>query len=258
MQGAANGRITAILAIFLALEAQLTISAPQVYRPMLKGLIVSSPLATVDKLDLSLQELVGASKIMNHESMPVRMRAFRVSERRDGIYSKWIVIEDVERGQFRTRASSSGSSPPRGMKAEMDKNDAWDVLNSLKNGVRFPENAQIHRPVANSIDAAISQEEIRMQEFWDHARHSTIPSAAPKEPQPTDQISRPTIVTAPSGYPSDDELERMIKEVWDFAGGKRLKWKPISRTPSGRKCDMLTFDGSDVVLVSPTSLEIPT
>jgi hypothetical protein len=254
MHIAANWRITAIIAILFALEAQLTIFAPQVYRPMLKGRIASSSLATVDELDLSLQESAGAPKIMNHESMSVRMRAFRVINYRGGIYSKWIVIEDVERGQFRTGASSSGSYPSKGMKAEMDKNDAWNVLNSLKNATR----TQIHWPVANSIDAAISQEEIRMQEFWDRARHSTVPSASPKESQPTDQISRPTIAAAPSGYPSDDELERMIKEVWDFAGGKRLKWKPISRTPSGRKCDVLTFDGSDVVLVSPTSIKIPT
>ena len=190
---------------------------------------------------------------MNNESTPLRMRAFRVIDRRDGNYSKWIVIEDVERAQFRTGSHVSGSSPLRGMKAEIDRSDAWDVLNSLRNAARFPESDQIHRPLGASIDAAITQDEIRLQELLEWARHGTVA----KEPEPNGQRSKPIIVAAPDGHTSDDELQRMIEEVWDFAGGKRLKWKPIGRTPAGRRCEVLTFDGSEEVLIGTTSVEIP-
>jgi hypothetical protein len=186
------------------------------------------------------------------------MKALRVIDHRDGNYSKWIVIEDVERAQFRTGSHVSGSSLPKGMKAEIDKNDAWNVLHALRNAARFPESDQIHWPISDSIDAAISRDELWIQEFWDRARYGTTPSSSPEEPEPTDQRPRPTIVAAPSGHPSEEELQRMIKEVWDFAGGKRLKWKPIGGTPSGRRCEVLTFDGSEEVLVGATSVEIST
>jgi hypothetical protein len=64
------------------------------------------------------------------------------------------------------------------------------------------------------------------------------------------------MITRSSGA-SEIDLDRMIKEVWDFAGGKRLEWRPARQTPSGRKCEVLTFDRSERVLVGPTSIEIP-
>jgi hypothetical protein len=68
-------------------------------------------------------------------------------------------------------------------------------------------------------------------------------------------------IAVPGGSFSEEDRERtkqMIKEVWEYAGGKRLEWKPIGNTPAGRKCEVLTFDGSEEVVVSPTSIEIPT
>lgn len=103
---------------------------------------------------------------MNDESTPLRMRAFRVIDRRDGNYSKWIVIEDVERAQFRTDSHVSGSSPLRGMKAEIDKNDAWNVLNSFRNAARFPESDRLNWPAGDSIDAAISRMRSGCRNSW--------------------------------------------------------------------------------------------
>lgn len=249
-------RIAAMVAIGIGLMGQPATSVQRAHYTLLSGWTISSSLAAAIKQDLSLShELVGAHKIMNHEPMLLRMRAFRVIDRRDGNYSKWIVIEAVERALFRTGSHISGSIPPRAMKAEIDKNDEWDVLNSLRNAARLPENAQIHWPVADSIDTAISQEEIRMQGWWEQARQLT-PSLVPNEPKSTDQSSR-SIVATPGGHASEEELQRMIKEVWDFAGGKRLKWRSARQTPAGRKCEVLTFDGSEIVLVGPTSVEIP-
>jgi hypothetical protein len=45
-----------------------------------------------DQLYLSLQEPVGAPSIMNQESMPLRVRAFRVIDYKEEEYCRFIVI----------------------------------------------------------------------------------------------------------------------------------------------------------------------
>src|SRR5436853_5929509 len=85
-----SGKMVTIL-VCLALTDYLAMSSPRAYR-FLYGWKVLSFLAFADELYLETQESVGASKIMNHESTPLRMRAFRVINYHDGIYSKWIVI----------------------------------------------------------------------------------------------------------------------------------------------------------------------
>jgi hypothetical protein len=231
-----------------------------VHHPLFGGWLVSALLAAVDEPSLSSsKESVGAPKIMSHESTPLRVRALRVIDRQGGAYSRWIVLEDVDRAQFRVGSYIAfGDGPTKGMKGRMDRDDAWDVLNSLRNASRFPENALIHWPEGDSIDAAISHEQIKGQELQDWALHGKAPGWTPREHEPSDQISKPTIVTTQGGGPSEVELQQMIKEVWDFAGRKRLKWKPIGRTPAGRKCEVLTFNGSEEVLVGPTSVEVTT
>ena len=60
--------------------------------------------------------------------------------------------------------------------------------------------------------------------------------------------------------PSEEEshqLQQMIDEVWDLAAGMHLEWRAGRRTPAGHKCEVLTFDGSEKVLVHPTSVETP-
>src|SRR5262249_24596402 len=139
-----------------------------------------------------------------------------------------------------------------------DKSDMWNVLDALREIARLSTNEQIYWPVADSIDAAVSQEEISSQEFWEIVRRGEIPvSSGTRKPEPGDDRSKPTVMAVSGGPPSDEQWQQMIQEVWDFAGGKPMKWKRAGKTPAGRKCDVLTFSGSEEVLVSPTSIEIP-
>lgn len=257
-----HSRIAVILVICFALEGQFAASARRAHHPLFRGWIVSSFLAAVDDPSLSSsQEPVGAPKIMHNESTPLRVRALRVIDRQGGTYSRWIVLEDIERAKFRVGSHITfGNGPTKGMKARMDRDDAWDVLSSLRNASRFPENTLIHWPGGDSIDAAISQDEVRGQPLWERARalQGKKPILAPREHEPTGQRSKPAIIATEDGGPSEEELQQMIKEVWDFAGGKQLKWKPIGRTPAGRECEVLTFNGSEQVLVGPKSVEVAT
>jgi hypothetical protein len=127
----------------------------------------------------------------------------------------------------------------------------------LRDVARFPE-ILTYQLAADSIDAAVSQAEIRSQELRDWDLHEKVPSWAPKEHDQMDRGSMPMeVVARPGEGPSDEEIQRMVQEVRDFAGGKRLRWKRVGRTPAGRQCDVLTFSGWDEVLVSPTGIELP-
>jgi hypothetical protein len=201
--------------------------------------------------------MVGA--IMNSETMPLRVKAFRVIDRRDGNYSRWIVIEYIDHAKFQVAGFVSfGESLPKEMKTKADQDDVWKTLNALKDGTRISESNQGLLSIGDSIDAAIAQAQIRQKELWDWARHGKAPSWATTQPEASDQRTKPTIMARPGVGPSEEEFERMTKEVWEYAGGKRLKWKSIGHTPAGRKCDVLTFDGSEEILVGPTSIETPT
>lgn len=246
-----------MLAVCLALNCQLA-TFVQAYQSLLLGWIGSSFLAIANEPDPSpTQASAGAHEIMNHESTPLRLRAFRVTGRKGGTYSKWIVLEDLQRTQFRVaNYVAFGGAPTRGLKQEMDKDDAWNVLNCLRNATRIPEKDRSHWPTADSIDDAISQEEIRMQELWDQAPHSTAPSSFAREHEPSGKKSKPLAMAIKGSGPSEEELQQLIKEVWDFAGGKRLKWRRMGRTPAGRKCEVLTFDGQVELLVGLTSVGV--
>ena len=192
---------------------------------------------------------------MNQESMKLRMRAFRVIDFQAGEYYRCIVIEDVGRAQFRIISFSFGGGRTEeiqtqmdriydAMQTEIDRGDVLEVLDFLRNFSRFPE------PDGNSIDAAVSQYKIKFRKSMERFFPKKIPISVPSEPEPTGKRSKPVLIPMRGGGPSD-------KEVWDYASGKRMDWKPFGSTPAGRKCEVLTFDGSEEVLVGATSLEIP-
>jgi hypothetical protein len=270
MRSQIQGRRATILALFLAMNGQLAAFTPLMYHPLFSGWIVPSSLAGADEPDLSSpEEAVGAHKIMDHESKPIRMRAFRVISLQGRTYSRCILIEDVERAQFRLGSCSfeSGAAEEmqaqidrffEAMQAELDRSDTWKVLHFLRYASRFPEDAYRLVLVANSIDAAVSQVERMWQEVREQVsqKYGKIPSSVPSEPEPTGKGSKPMIRAVRGGSSSEEGREQ--KELWDYAGGKRLEWKPVGNTPAGRKCEVLTFDGSEEVLVGPISIEIPT
>jgi hypothetical protein len=207
---------------------------------------------------------------MNQESMPLRVRACRVIDYQEEEYCRFIVIEDVECARFRVgRFSFAGGRTEEiqeqmdqiyeAMKAKIDRDDAREVLESLRDARRFPESAWTDWPVADSIDAAVSQGKMRFRESMERFFPGKIPIPAPSEPEPTGESSKPVVMPMPGGTTSESEhSKQMIKEVWDFAGRKRLYWKPIGSTPAGRKCEVLTFDESEEVLVGADSIDIPT
>jgi hypothetical protein len=207
---------------------------------------------------------------MNQESMPLRTRAFRVIDYQEYEYCRLIVIEDVESAQFRvSRFSFAGGRTEEiqaqmdqvyeAMKAEIDRDDAREVLESLRHARRFPERAWTDWPLADSIDAAVSQAKMRFRESMERFFPGKISLPVPSEPEPTGESSKPVVMPMTSGTTSESgHSTQMIEEVWNFAGGKRLYWKPIGSTPAGRQCEVLTFGESEEVLVGSDSIDIPT
>src|SRR5262249_14436298 len=155
--------------------------------------------------------------------------------------------------------SISGDTGAKRTNRIIDRSDAWNVLHFLRDTARFPE-LTTHQQAADSIDEAISQADMRMRELFNSAQQGKVPSWARKEQHPIDRESRPiAAVPAPRGGESSDAaFRRLGQEVWDFARGKKLRWKRAGFTPEGRQCDVLTFSGSDEIVICPTGIELPT
>jgi len=128
----------------------------------------------------------------------------------------------------------------------------------LQNDARFPE-VLTYQPAADSIDAAIDQGEDRIKELQDWNLHGKVPNWIPNERPPIDPDSPRVILrpAEPGEGPSDEKIKQMEQQVWDFAGGLKMRWNRAGRTPAGRRRDVLTFSGSDEVLVAPTGLQLP-
>jgi hypothetical protein len=114
---------------------------------------------------------------------------------------------------------------------------------------------------ADSIDRAIAQSEIRRKKLWELVRQLKAGGSVPEDIRPAGQSSEPPIMIVPSKPPSDEELDRerqrSEKELWDYGGGRQMKWKSKGRTPAGRRCEVLTLDGSEEMLVGEKSVELP-
>jgi len=189
------------------------------------------------------------------------LRAFRVVSHQGGLDHKWLIVEDTVRAQFQSVGySASGYRPTKDMKATIDRNDAWNVLNSLREAARIAETGSFHSLTADSIDDAIAQQQTEWQELKKHFSSQAMTSTSvPRRDEPTgaDKRAKPTIRVIRGPELSEEERQQMTDEVWGFAGGIHLEWMGGRRTPAGHKCEVLTFDGSEKVLVHLTSLEIP-
>ena len=214
------------------------------------------------------QEAGAGTKTMNQEPIQRLVRVYRVLSRRGRTYVECVVVEDIEKGQFEAGNSMSGGAAMRTKDAAMDRSDAFSVLNdlhndalrekALRNDPRLQE-SWIPRIAADSIDDAVSQAEIRMKELMDWSRHGKVPSWAQEAKKRTNQGDRALMIrpALPGEGPSEEEIARMHRKVLDFGGGAKLRWKRLGRTPNGRRYDVLTFSGSDEVLVSPTGIAVP-
>jgi len=230
------------------------------YRPFLRGWEAFSSLAIVNPADLtSSQESVRVQKTMDHEPTQISIRAFRVVGRHGGIYHKWLIVEDTARAQFRfVGYSASGHRPTKDMKATIDRKDAWNILNSLRDAARIAETGSFHPLTADSIDGAIGQQQTEWQELKKHLSSQAVPSTSvPRRDEPASPgKGAKSTIRVIRGSELSEERQQIIDEVWDFAAGSQLEWKPIGRTPAGRKCDVLLFNGAERVLVSRTSVEV--
>lgn len=201
---------------------------------------------------------------MNSESKIIRMRAYRIIEIRDRKYSNWIVTEDIEREQFSVASSYGGSlGVPK-----HDRSDTRNALIALREELRrsfssVPMNTLLPRAASDSIDRAIAQAEIRSKKLRELAHQSRAGGSVPEDIRAAVQPSEPSImiVPVPSKPPSqeefDRELQRLDNELREYVGGRQMKWKSKGRTPAGRKCEVLTLDGSEEMLVGEKSVELP-
>jgi len=253
--------ILARLIVFLALGIQLAMCWPGSWFSRL-----TSSIASVDpgrEPDLRLLQESRGPKNVNNESKKIRMRAYRITEIRGRMYSNWIVLEDVERGVFRVASSNGGS----GGVPTHDPSNTRNALNALmqewqRNFSSVPFKTLLPLATADSIDGAVAQAEIRRKKLRELARQLRAGLPLPEDFMRAGQSSEPPII-AEAGEPRSDEewdrrLRRADKKVSDYGGGRRMKWKPKGRTPAGRKCDVLTFDGSEEILAGEKSVEVPT
>jgi hypothetical protein len=207
------------------------------------------------------------------ELAPLRLRALRVTViRDDGNGWKFIVFEDVDAHRFQVSSSSGGAKPRKGEKAMLDRLDAWDVLRSLREMGRRPEGARSYWE-ADSLDVLVSEEAEQMWKMFDKTDKLRKTSEeqpderAPKTGRVPAKSPKPMIVAMPSDAAlpraglSPEEIKKMFEAqmqmVWDYAGGNPWKWKSKRPTPAGRKCDVLTFSGSEMVTPGPTTIKIP-
>jgi hypothetical protein len=203
----------------------------------------------------------------------LRLRALRVTViRDDGTEWRFIIFEDVDGHRFRVSSSSGGAQPRKGLKATLDRLDAWNVLRDLREMERGPKEARSYWP-ADSLDVLVSGQAEQMWKMSDRADKLRRAS----EEQPDERASRtgqvpakgpkPMLVAMPSDSPlpraglSPEEIKKTfeaeMQRVWDYAGGNPWKWKSKRKTPAGRKCDVLTFSGSEVIMAGPTTVKIP-
>ena len=250
-----------MLCVFLVLNGPALVVRPA-NRPLLRGWKAFSSPAIVSRPDLtSSHESAGAQKTMEHKPTQLSMRAFRVVSHQGGLYHKWLIVEDTVRAQFQFVAhSASGYRPTKDMKATIDRKDAWNVLNSLREAARIAETGSFHSLTADSIDGAIAQQQTQWQELEKHLSSQAMTSTSVQrrdEPTGAGKRAKPRIRVIRGPELSEEERQQMIDEVWDFAAGMHLEWRAGRRTPAGHKCEVLTFDGSEKVLVHLTSLEIP-
>lgn len=201
----------------------------------------------------------------------MNLRALRIIvAREDGTEWRFIVFENVDLQQFRSTSSSGGGHPRREMMAALDRLDAWKVLQSFWEISREPEVAAYWD--SGSLDDLVSEKATIMWETFDrnaalwHTRSEQVKEESSERSETGENAKgpRPVAIAIRGFNPSDTSPEDFKKEldahqqkVWDYVGGNTWKWESKGRTPAGYQCDVLTFSGSEIVTLGPTSIELP-
>lgn len=210
---------------------------------------------------------------MNHQRKSILLRVYRIIEIRDEVQSQWSVLEDVERTRFRCHGSVSGSNS---IKATYDSIDNWNALNLLRSLTESSEDYEQFWPSGDSIDAAITKSELKMQEIWSRAEQmeaqtenpsqelanlpveDNTPDSEGEQQSSEEKVYGVIRVAEPDECPSYEERKREEEEIWAYAGGLKLRWKLVEPTPSGRQCEVLTFSGSAEIIAGRSSVYLPT
>src|SRR5262252_2844878 len=157
------------------------------YEP-LPSVQASYPSTLTISRNVAGSQAVKRTETMDGKPTPRRVRAFRITDRRSRVHVQCIGIEDVDRGWFMTPAFSGRGHYTRAIKSMMDRLDAWNVLNRLRDDDCFPD-APTEMPPDDSIDAAVEQPISRIREHF----QGKVPAWAKKQP-PIDQQSRPVVI----------------------------------------------------------------
>ncbi len=178
------------------------------------------------------------------------VRVFRVIDYR-GPFSKTLVFEYVERGEFNAADYNRYVDEVRVEAATKrdEERDTWNVLSYLKGTATYGQHPDSVK-TAHSIDEAVAQGEERSRELKAQVER-LLGGGLPIPPaKPGGSGHEKPLILSPSG--SSTEIE---KEVWDYAGGRRLRWEPAGRTPGGLDYEVLTVDDVELLYPGTTTLE---
>jgi hypothetical protein len=199
---------------------------------------------------------------------PTPVRVFRVTDNRAPC-SVTFVFEYTALGEFKEAGvfQYGDRSTVEAARSANDRDGIFNVLNTLRNRALHGKPHESKR-VALSIDEAVSQGEARLRELtgrmerWRaEADLTTSRKAEPSAPPACGadrEISGSLIAREHDHSPNervDQEIDKLIEEVWKYARGVDLRWKRVGRTPDGRDYDVLTVDGAEQLYPGPTSIE---
>jgi hypothetical protein len=198
---------------------------------------------------------------MKQQFIPVRvLRVFNLR-----LHSKSLVVEYVGLG-FRPQRYSGyltalQLSESRKPSNQMDSFDALDLLRNHAHELQLPgflEEISDSLKFPNTIDEAVWEGEEFMQasipeEFRRHLEEMPPPSTLDQD--------APYAVAVRGQVPAEADkmkewLDDWTKQVWEYARGRRLVWKPLGETPAGRECDVLTVDDAEELYPGLSALEI--
>jgi len=269
LEGTTSGRATQVWCVVL-LASQLfapglTLGSARCYHFFgAEPVVLADPTAP-----LNAQEPKGVLTL-NQSTAAVRL--FKVTGAR--VVNSTLVIEYVERGEFKDWGGCGidGTFLAEVLGTATADKCTFTALYAL--GFHGLGKTADLPPVARSIDEAVDkmsdQSEALMRErtefFERWRREHPIKESGERElpgvhtePQSVGKGSGPVgqwVEVSPQEQRRiEEQAKQEIREVWSYGRGKRIEWKPVSRTPAGRDCEVLIVDGEELLYPGPASIE---